>query len=683
MSFLNMDKAHFCIAIHFHQPIGNFDNILERTYRLCYQPFFELLFNYPDIKMTFHISGCLLDYLDTKYPEAINIVKEMVSRGQIEMLGGGYYEPILPAIPRRDIIGQIQMMSEYLKERFDTIPSGMWIAERVWEPGLEEPIYDAGINYSILDDTIFLKAGIRKEQLYGYFLIGKGKKKIAIFPSDKMLRYMIPFKYPDEIKNYFRNISKDKKNLLFIYGDDGEKFGEWPGTHEWVYKKRWLEDFLALLKQNSDWLKLVRFSDYIKENPPIDTIELPSGSYEEMLEWSDGHWMNFLKKYPETNQMHKKMFYVSDKIATIEKKKIKDRPDKLKEAKKELYKGQCNCAYWHGVFGGIYLFHLRNAIYKHLINADKIVDDIIHAKKQDWQDIKYIDFELDGKKKIIMEHKSFALYFDPHDGGVLKEFDNRALSFNLINTLSRKEENYHKKILDAVENKEIDKIQTIHDDFRTAQPIFRKKLIYDKFPRYCLRNYFLSEDLEMERFANSSFEGLGDFARGSFKFKKKKRGFLLERSGKVSDIKIDMSKQIQIISEKEIEILYIIQKYGKEPLEKVILGIEFNVTLPYLNASRYHYFCDDKNMSGLNTRGSVFNVSSFGIKDFDKEFNFYFKFFKNLPEIWYFPVETISQSERTYELNYQCSCIFLRWKPDFNKKNKYDLKFNWIFKEGG
>ena len=60
----------------------------------------------------------------------------LARRGQIEMVGGGFYEPILISIPRADQLEQIQRMREYLRQRFGQAPTGAWLAERVWEPQL-------------------------------------------------------------------------------------------------------------------------------------------------------------------------------------------------------------------------------------------------------------------------------------------------------------------------------------------------------------------------------------------------------------------------------------------------------------------------------------------------------------------------------------------------------------------
>lgn len=665
-----MNNVYFAIALHFHQPVGNFEHIFERSYQLCYKPFLEFLSNYPDIVMTLHFSGCLIDYLEEKHPEILDLVGTMVNRNQIEIIGGGYYEPILPALPERDLIGQIKMMSEYVKKKFGKIPQGMWIAERVWEPRLAKSIYKSGIKYSILDDTHFLRAGIKKEDMYGYFLTGEKDKKIAIFPSDKTLRYSMPFKLVHETIDYFRNISQAKNNMLFTYGDDAEKFGEWPGTHEWVYGKNWLKDFFKALIQNKEWIKLVKPSDYLKDNSALATTEIPLGSYEEMMGWSEGNWMNFLKKYPETNQLHKKMIYVSDKIASFEKSKIKNDVVKIKQAKKELYKSQCNCGYWHGVFGGLYLFHLRSALYNHLITADKLTDEVLHKKSKDWLDIKEVDFDSD--KKIIMENNNFSLLCDPNDGGTLRQLDYRPSSFNLLNTLSRKRETYHEKILASMKEAKEKEIKTIHEDSKKADPKIKEKLIYDKFPRYSLRSYFIKQDLKLEDFLESNFDELEDFASSNYSIKEKNKSIVLEHRSRL----LSLSKQIQFKSKKEIEILLTIKNESSNPIN-ALFGIEFNITMPHLNSEQYNYTCDGQIISGLNWQGTTHVVSSFGIADLNKELGVNLEFSNSPIDLWYFPVETVSQSERAYELNFQCSCVFPRWKIALDSNRSWNTKIIW------
>lgn len=671
-----MNKIYFATAIHFHQPIGNFKNIFERAHSLCYKPFLELLLDYPDIKMTFHISGCLLDYLEGNHKGTLKLIRKMVSRKQIEMMTGGYYEPILAAIPQRDIKGQINMMSQYLKKRFDFKPAGMWLPERVWEPTFARILYQAGVRYIILDDTHLLRSGIKKENTHSYFLTGRGKEKIAVFPSDKMLRYTIPFKLPNETIDYFKKEAEKKKNLLFTYGDDGEKFGEWPGTHKWVHQEQWLKKFFDALLAHSDWIKLVHFSNYLKNNKPKATLEIQQGSYEELMEWSGGRWSNFLSKYPEANQMHKKMLYVSERIEKIEKEDLKQDAKKLDEAKRHLYQSQCNCAYWHGVFGGLYLYHLRSAVFSHLVTAEKLLDDILHKEKKDWLDIKNIDFYKNSKDATVIENKNFSIIIDRHEGAVIKELDYKPSGFNLINTLSRKKESYHQKILNSIPTTNHSKVATIHDDFRRVDPLLKQELVYDKFTRYCLRDYFIKKDLMLEDFINSSYEQLGDFADGAYYAKVKDDNVIFEREGKVMQIKLKLSKQITIRAKNEIEIFYKIAKKSPEKINEVAFGIEFNFTLPYLNADRYNYTDGNGKIANLNDEGCIWDALSFGISDSERGAGAILQFSKSSSNLWYFPVKTVSQSERAYELNFQSSCLFPMWGLDFDKDGVFELKIS-------
>jgi len=667
-----MNKINFAIAIHFHQPIGNFEKIFDRAYNFCYKVFLELLYEYPDLLAMFHISGCLLDYMEAKHPDSIKLIKKMISRRQVEIMGGGYYEPILTAVGEKDLRGQIKEMAEHIKRTFGIAPKGMWVAERVWHPDLAKILYKAGIRYIILDDEHLARSGVEKEDIYGYFLTGKGKERIAVFPSDKNLRYMIPFKTLDDITGYFKGVSERKGNVLLTYGDDGEKFGEWPETYKHVYENQWLKNFFEMLEDNKDWIKLVHFSDYLKKHKPTRSLTIKQGSYEEMMEWSGGSWINFLKKYPEANQMHKKMIYVSLKIEKAEKKK--DKTKLIESARRHLYKGQCNCGYWHGVFGGLYLYHLRQAIYSHLIEADKIIDKVLKDKKKEDLSIESIDYDKDGNEEVIIENGDFSLYVDPHEGGVIKELDYKALSLNLLNAISRKKESYHEKILAAPGDSQEKGAATIHDDFRKIDPMLKEELFYDKFSRFSFRSYFVKDDSALSDFVSSSYVEAGDFSNGDYKVEKKEKGVILARESNISSELIKLHKEIEVKSKDKIEFILHVEKKGAHKT-KALLLVEFNITMPYLNSDRYGYFSDDVKQIDINTKGVIYPNSSFGILDNTGELSVGFYFSKKPDSVLYFPVMTVSQSERAYELNYQCSCISFLFDPNIKKSIEIEMRF--------
>lgn len=671
-----MNKVNFAIALHFHQPIGNFEHIFERAYGFCYSPFFELLSNYPEIKAMVHISGCLLDYLDKKHPEAIKLIKRMISRRQIEIMGGGYYEPIITALPDNDLSGQIGMMSDYIKQRFGSFARGMWVAERVWDPKYSGRLYSAGIRYIILDDEHLVRSGVKRENIQGYFLTGSGIDKIAVFPSSKQLRYLIPFKPIEELLSFFKNVSR-QKNILLTYGDDGEKFGEWPGTYAHVYDNKWLANFFDMLKENKHWIKTVHLSDFLKKNKPAAKLKIRQGSYEEMMEWSGGNWMNYLSKYPESNQMHKKMHYVSSKIEKLRQKAGKEDRKKIEGAVRELYKGECNCGYWHGVFGGLYLYHLRQGIYNHMIEAEKIIDSIVHKSDKSWLDIKKLDYDFDKKEEIIIENNDFSLYIDPDEGGVIKELDCRAVPVNLVNTLSRKKEPYHEKILNAAGMAPNADVATIHDDIRAINPAYKAMLIYDKTARYFFRSYFFEGELALDDFVAASYKEAGDFSTGAYEAKIDGKSVILKRESKASKRDIALTKKIQIAAGNKIKFSSLIANKGAAKLG-TLFGLEFNITMPSLNAEKYCYVADGEDQGDLNTEGQTFEAESFGILDGSGELGIDFRFSKRPSAVLYFPVKTISQSERAYELNYQCSCMLFLWNAVLKKDSLCSIDIDFI-----
>ncbi|MBU1932376.1 MAG: DUF1926 domain-containing protein [Candidatus Omnitrophica bacterium] len=639
--------VYFAMGVHLHQPVGNFENILERAYSNCYNPFLEVLRGHPAIKCTFHFSGNLLDFFEHSHPDYLDRVAEMVRLGQVEVMGGGYYEPIFQAIPRKDRLGQIRMLSDYIEKRFGSRPNGIWTPERVWSPDLVRDFVSCGIKYTILDDAHLTRAGVDRDNLSGYFMTGDKKESLAIFPTTKTLRYSIPFRMPRENIRYLRRASKKKKSPLFTYGDDAEKFGEWPWTHDWVYKKRWLDKFFHALEKNRRWLKTVNFSEYLESHEALGTVDLPACTYEEMMEWSGGRWLNFLSKYPESDQMHKRMWFISDRIAHSAKR-IEDK-EKLEEARKELYKGQTNCPYWHGVFGGIYLYHLRSAIYEHLIKAEEILDAAEYGTREE-------DFYRRGENAVISESENFFMCVDPSAGGIIRELDYKPGNMNIINTLARRKEGYHKKILERITNTRTEPL-AIQDAIKTMDKEIRRGIFYDRYPRACLVDHFIDRELEKQDFEDCNYVDVGGFAGSAYEAAIKKDSVLLSREGMIDGRPVYLGKEARIASADSIEIAYYIKNKSQFSLDS-LFGAEFNIAMIFADSDRY----------AREVREGLFSI-----KDTSGGLGQEFRFSQNPVKIWHFPVMAVSQSERSYDLNCQAYCIFPIWH--ITLKPNCDVRF--------
>jgi alpha-amylase len=696
---------NFIIGIHNHQPVGNFDFVLEKAYRTAYLPFVEILEKHPKIRTSIHWSGIILKWLIKEHPEYISKVREMVDREQLEILTGGLYEPIMPMLYDRDKLEQIKALTVFIKKNLNYASTGMWLPERVWEPQLAKPIADAGVEYTLVDDTHFKSAGLTENELYGYYTTEEQGAMLRIFPISMKLRYFIPFRQPEETIKYLWEVATEGGDRVLVFGDDGEKFGVWPNTYEWVYEKRWLERFFEALEENRSWINLTTFSDFIRKHNAIGTAYLPTASYLELTEWAlpaeasikfeevleearkrgeyekyegflkGGFWRNFLAKYPESNNMYKKMLYVSNRVHLLEMKKSEE--SLIKKIKDELWQGQCNCAYWHGVFGGLYLPHLRSAIYQHLINAEFEADKKLHKTKE-WLDMETMDFDKDGRDEILVNTETMNLYIHSI-GGSLFEVDYKPKFYNLLNTLSRRKEAYHRKILETKGGKNISDVggnatPSIHDLEKAVDPELESYLTYDWYRRLSFIDHFLDERTNLENFSKCRYGEYGDFVNQPYTFETKKSedkiAIKLERNGGMwrdgTRFPIDIKKILSVNKgESKICADYEITNRSDKTLD-IWFGVEFNFAI-LSGTSENAYYEVRGRKDGLADVGAVHNCDGIRIVDKYVGIDAKLKIDANLnldspANIWYFPIYTISQSESGYEKNYQSSVVFPNWR---------------------
>ena len=229
-----MKKIALLLGVHAHQPVGNFPEVLRDAHERCYRPFIQTLHRYPKFPFALHFSGWLLDYLSQHFPQDMALLKEMVARGQVEMVGAGDTEPVLAVIPARDRVGQVNALSEKLERQFGQRPQGAWLTERVgrppWSPRWRTRA-SATLPWTI---TTSCAAGGRWRYC-GLFSTEEDGRRLDLFPISEALRYRFPFSPAAEAVHYLESLAGEGEDAA-IYFDDIEKFGIWPETYDWVYE---------------------------------------------------------------------------------------------------------------------------------------------------------------------------------------------------------------------------------------------------------------------------------------------------------------------------------------------------------------------------------------------------------------------------------------------------------------
>jgi alpha-amylase len=650
------------------------DFILEDAYKGAYLPFFEVLKDYKDIKINLHFSGFLFLWLLDKKPEYIDLLKTLTNRGQIEIVSGGMYEPVLSLISEDDGCSQIKMHADMMEEVFGDRPKGLWLAERVYEPYIPRTLNKAGITHTLVDDNHFKAIGLKEDDLFGYYMTEHEGHKLAIFPGLEFLRYSIPFKPLKVIDTYLKE-ADNKGHDLAVFGDDGEKFGLWPGTRKSVYEEGWLRGFFEYLTENQEWLKTATFGEYLADKPPKGPIYLDCQSYKEMGEWclppnlskqycaaissqdpdegallKGGYFKHFLIKYPESNDMHKKMLSVT--------KQANGHP----EVKKHVYMAQCNDSYWHGVFGGLYLPHLRASVYANLIEAEKQLDPV-----EPFVDGMIEDVNVDGVDEAVLVNNLVKAYFCLKEGGALYELDYKPASSNIMANLCRRYEGYHDRIKIACVNDVADGKKTIHDMFVAKEEGLERFLYYDWYRRASLVDHVMGKDVTWESFYRCQYYEPGDFVKEPYlatvKKEKKIATLSLQRKGHVwmggNRVPLLIEKTIAMnVDEAALYVDYLIDGDVKEAF---LFGVEFNFSFLGSGGDRY-----------MNMGSRKLPLTSKGIYGPSQKVLFHDPYQKVAPfiesdqpiSIWTFPVEVVSLSESGFERNYQSTMCMPIWEVD-------------------
>lgn len=690
-------RIRLILALHDHQPIGNFDGVFEAAYRDSYSALLDVLERHPSLPVALHTSGSLLEWLADRHPEYIDRLRLLADRGQVEIIGGAFYEPILACIPRRDRVGQIALYTRHLEDLLGARVRGMWIPERVWEQSFTSDIAAAGIEYTILDDYHFKNAGLREDELCGYYLTEDEGRILKVFPGSEKLRYTIPFADPQETIDYLKSIADRAAGAVVTFGDDGEKFGTWPGTRKHVYQDGWIHRFFDTLEAHADWLKVSTPSEVIDNVGPLGKVYLPDASYREMTEWAlpvarqvdytrlvrehehgphwpalrqflrGGFWRNFRVKYPESNEMYARMLAVSQRLDDmIHGDASREQGHLLAQARTELYRGQCNCPYWHGAFGGLYLPHLRNAVYRHLIAADSLLEQA--AGRQDaWVEIDAADYNLDLRKEVRLRSDRLAAFVCPARGGHLYELDIRSIQHNLLATLNRRPELYHDKVRAAGEQQadhHASGAVSIHDLVAFKQPNLHKKLIYDAWPRKSCVDHFLQPGLSLERFRLGEGE-IGDFTLGVYESVLRRSPERVEvrmsRRGHLGPYQILLHKTLGL--ERGSGLLDIVYQLEALPRDvPLCFAVEFNFAgMAAGAADRYFYDPSGRQLGPLESVLDLPACGRIGLMDewlgLDAALEF-----STPASVWTLPIETISQSEGGFEAVHQSTAVVPRWE---------------------
>jgi 4-alpha-glucanotransferase len=685
-------RISLALTLHNHQPVGNFGWVFAEVFERAYEPMVAAIERHPGIRLGLHYTGPLLEWLRAERPEFIARLRGLVERGQVEILGGGWYEPVLASLPERDRVGQLVRMANELERMFGQRPTGAWLAERVWEPDIPTSLGAAGYRWTILDDAHFRAAAIPEDAMWGPYTTEDQGHLLTVFGTEQGLRYRIPFQEVEDVIGYLRDHATEAGERVGMMGDDGEKFGAWPTTWEHCWgESRWVERFFDAIEVNADWLATVRPSDWLAARPPVGRIYVPTSSYVEMGEWAlppdeslrfhaalaravetgapearwlrGAFWRNFQVKYREINDLHKQMLRISAKVAAMPV------GARRTAALDHLYRGQSNDCYWHGLFGGIYIAHMRAATLENLIAAEDLADaalgSIVAAEIR--------DLDLDGREEVRLATAGQVVTIDLDEGAGVGSWDLRAARHAATGVLRRRPEAYHETLrwheavaLTAANDGGAP--ASIHDLVRVKEPGLATRLIYDGYERRSALVRVLPADASAVGWAAGGGADLGDFVAGPHRVVRLEPDrVVVARDGVVSDgdgpdLGVSVEKEISLGGgrlDPRLGVAARLENRSDRPL-RARVGIEWALTMlggggnP---AAWWEIAGERERHDGSGECAGIDRVAQgndwLGVTVATSV--------SPRADAWWAPIETVSNSEDGFERVYQGSALLLSW----------------------
>jgi hypothetical protein len=591
-----------------HQPLGNFPWVFQDAYEKSYQPLLETLSKYPEIKVNLHITGPLLLWLKDNQPEYLNLICVLYKKKQVEIVGGGFYEPILAILPEADRQKQIQMTIDWWESNYDITPHGFWLAERVWTPDLPLTLANSGVEFVFIDDYLFRMAGFSEsETFFGYKTEFQGKT-VTVFPINEQIRYLVPWREVKETIQYLEKARDANNEQIVVMISDAEKMGIWPAgdrtTHDICYvngydgKQGWMHSFFEAIISHK-WIKPILINDYLKKYHPRGLIYLPTSSYDKMATWAlptplrkrleilhekakneeipsskdikifatGSFWQNFLVKYSQSNIMHKRMLFCRNKMEEIRKILPENEEYLLEPAWDFILASQSNDVFWHGLFGGVYYRFLRQTAHRNILQAEVLLDSIADAFDFTFSSCKIEDVLLDGHSDGILENKNISCFISSLKGASIFSLNLKESHYNFSNVLKRQLEAYHTDDVPAIN---------------------------DRFEKWSFQDHFIQEVIKPELYQDDQYIDIGNFANQKYNIVKNSNDTIsFIRNGNV------------IIEEKRIP-AKITKNYS---LTSTVLKIEYTIEISEEIGNAELYFAPEMNFIGSSypykTKGSI------------------------------------------------------------------------------
>ncbi len=432
-----MSLIHICYSLKSSRIGPNQKEIFEKDYASVYKPLAKFLYSHPDFKMAFAFNGVQIDFFQKQYPEFIELLNELISRKQIELLGGGYYDPAFPILFPMDRTGQVEFLTTTLRAITGKRPRGINLCASIWDYSLVSCFYNCGMDYVLLDNSLI---PTEKQKYIPLIMSDKGKT-ISILPLFKDFKV----EAQEDAENYLNRIQKkvikSEKNANSIIFESNKTVNV-QFTHEELHellKNGFLEKLYELLKTKKGLFDLSTPLTSIKESKIRIPVYIASGMSQEIGQWglepyksvkTEKHnpvtIYDFFQIYPQSRALHDRMLYVSMLVNQSHGDKLRK-----KTAREKLWEAQNGDGFICTSKGAFVSSTYRQQAYKNLTESEKILRQCGTFNES----VTSYDYTGDGLNEYVCRMNNYFAVISLI-GGSLRELDVLQNSGNFADNLN-------------------------------------------------------------------------------------------------------------------------------------------------------------------------------------------------------------------------------------------------------
>ena len=607
-----MQNLGLILCIANTQPPGTSGAEVRRACERAYFPLLDMLDEHPALLVSMHWSGQLLEWMEMHAPERLGQLVKLVQSGRVEVLGGLHGGAVLPSLPERDAVGQVQVSLRWWKQHADQRIRGAWLPYHAWDPVAPRIFGRLGVKFSVME-VAQLGTGANGD---GYWLAEREGSILALFGADPVIGRMIPGASPKKVIEALASRARAGMRVVSV-AVRGEDFGaaiDSSSTRAFSGERAWVRRFFAALHDASPWLKLVHFSDALSRLRPSGRVYPPASVQSSVAAAALGGsagvvwqqlladvrrgndpsllrvapflripgWETTLASSPEVLRLHRRMLRTSREVARLrsllrEATGANDDGDgllaALDEATAALYRGQNGSAYVHGVDVGAQFSDIRHQAWANLIRAEYGVHTALGDSER--LAVEQGDYDGDGRNEVIVRTPALCAFISPSQGGTLTELDSWTLPGNLLNVRTRVGEPHHDAVLRGEDLPQLvveedDRTTLIIDDEDATDEVtidesdravrmaggvdLTKHLHYDRHVRGAFVDHFFGPDTTLENLRTGRYAEAGDFVGADYQILA-----VNEESG--SEVSVALARDGNVVEGSAVRLVRIVKRF--------------------------------------------------------------------------------------------------------------------------